>query len=187
MWPLHMGGDKENRADESWQSSQGALLKHRQVLSFPSCLCKLNLLQVKTSFKRRGSALAHLVLAMALCGVLPLTAPPSNLLARECSKARAGAHSLCPPCTAPTLPAGTQQPLWDYRLHAAAEQTWKELSPHCSPSPSAQAHSEGMKNNPNWIIHITTAPQASGDTALTGHGANSFPGRTRSNPRGNWI
>lgn len=120
-------------------------------------------------------------------GCPALTAPPSNLLAHECPKARAGAHSLCPPCTAPRLPAGTQQPLWDYRLHAAAQQTRKELPPRCSPSPSAQAHSEGMKNNPNWIIHITTAPQASGDTALTGHSANSFPGRTRSNPRGNWI
>lgn len=89
-------------------------------------------------------------------GCPALTAPPSNLLARECPKARAGAHSLCPPCTAPRLPAGTQQPLWDYRLHAAAQQTQKELPPRCSPSPSAQAHSEGMKNNPNWIIHITT-------------------------------
>lgn len=83
-----IGGDKENRADESWQRNQEALLKHRQeVLSFPNCLCKLNLLQLKTSFKIRGSALAHLVLPMALCGVLPLTAPLSNLLAR------AGAHS----------------------------------------------------------------------------------------------
>lgn len=38
MWPLHRGGDKVNRADESRQSSQGAPLKHRQVLSFPSCV-----------------------------------------------------------------------------------------------------------------------------------------------------
>lgn len=177
-----IGGDKENRADESWQRNQEALLKHRQeVLSFPNCLCKLNLLQLKTSFKIRGSALAHLVLPMALCGVLPLTAPLSNLLAR------AGAHSPLHFLSNSQTPSRIQHPSWDYRLHAAADQTCKELSPRCSLPPSAQDHSQGMKNNPNWIIHTTTAPQANRDTALTGCSASSFPGRTRSNPLGNWI
>lgn len=54
-------------------------------------------------------------------------------------------------------------------------------------SPSAQDHSHGMKNNPDWIIRIITAPWANMDTALTGYGASNFSGRMGSNPPGNWI
>lgn len=159
-WPLHIGGDKENRADESWQSCQEALLKHMQeVLSFPSCLCKLNLLQVKTSFKICGSALAHVVLAMALCGVLPLTAPLSNLLACEFQGQGCSTESSTLPAQ---LPAEIQQPLWDYRLHTVADQTRKELSPHCSPSPSSPGPLSGNEKQPkldNPHNHSTTGQQ----------------------------
>lgn len=37
----------------------------------------------------------------------------------------------CAFCTTRRLPAGTQQPLRDYRLHVVAGQTQKELAPRC--------------------------------------------------------
>lgn len=113
---------------------------------------------------------------MAVCDVRPLTGPQTL---GECSKARAGAHSPLHLLHNSQTPSWDTAALWDYRLHAAADQTRRE--------PPAQAHSQEIKNSPNWIIHISTAAQANRDTALTGHSASSFPGRTRSNPRGNWI
>lgn len=39
--------------------------------------------------------------------------------------------ALCSFCTTHRLPAGTQQPVWDYRLHVAVGQTHKERTPRC--------------------------------------------------------
>lgn len=132
MWPLHIGGDKENRADDSWQSSQKALLKHTQeVLSFPSCLCKLNLLQVKTSFKICSSALAHSVLTDH--GTVWCSATHCSSLKSLGTGAFQGqGWSRESSALAAQLPAETQQPLWDYRPRAATDETGKELSPRCS-------------------------------------------------------